>query len=64
MTASVKLGGSSVIVAQCAKKRLRFILVCFPAEIRNEDDLMALASTFKRLTKRDVTLNELFPDFC
>lgn len=47
----------------CWKKRSRFVSVCLPMEIRNQGDLMALASTVKRLIKREVTLNELFPDF-
>ena len=45
-------------------KRSRFVSACLPMEIRGEDDLMVLASTVKRLIKREVTLNELYPEFC
>lgn len=44
-------------------KRSRFVSACLPMEVRDDDDLMVLASTVKRLIKREVTLNELYPDF-
>lgn len=41
----------------------RFISICVPIEIRNENDLVQLVSIVKSLLKREKTLAELFPNY-
>lgn len=41
----------------------RFVAVCIPLEIRNEEDLKKLASIVKQLLKRETTLDILFPNY-
>jgi hypothetical protein len=38
--------------------------LCTPQEVRNIEEARSLASMAKRLIKRQVTLNELFPNTC
>ena len=42
----------------------RWIDLCAPVEVRNEDDLRALALLAKRLLKRETTLAKEFPGYC
>lgn len=44
-------------------KYSRLVTLCAPLEVRNESDLRALAALAKRLLKREVTLEEVFPDY-
>jgi hypothetical protein len=39
------------------------ISLCIPFEIRNEDDVCALAALAKRLLKREVSLGDIFPGY-
>lgn len=42
----------------------RWIDLCAPVEVRNEDDLRALALLAKRLLKRETTLEQEFTGYC
>ena len=44
-------------------KRSRFVSLCMPFEVRNENDLRALSAMAKRLLKREVSLEDLFPNY-
>lgn len=39
----------------------RFVSICIPIEVRNNEDVKVLASIVKSLLKRETTLDELFP---
>lgn len=41
----------------------RFVIACIPVEVHCENDLVSLASVIRRLIKRDVTINDLFPEY-
>lgn len=44
-------------------KYSRIVTLCAPLEVRNESDLRALAALAKRLLKREVTLEDVFPGY-
>ena len=44
-------------------KYSRFVSLCVPLEVRSEDDLRSLAALAKRLLKREVSLDDLFPGY-
>lgn len=43
--------------------RSRFVELCAPIEVRNEDDLVIIANLAKRLLKRETSLNDEFPGY-
>lgn len=44
-------------------KYSRFVALCAPLEVRSEGDLRSLAVLAKRLLKREISLEDLFPDY-
>lgn len=44
--------------------RSRFVELCAPVEVRNQEDLVLLVNLTKRLLKRETTLEEQFPGYC
>lgn len=44
-------------------KYSRFVTLCAPFEVHSEDDLHALAALTKRLLRREVSLEDLFPGY-
>lgn len=41
----------------------RFIELCAPIEIRNEQDLIVLANLVRKLLKHETTLEQVFPHY-
>lgn len=41
----------------------RFVEICIPVEVRNENDLLFLANMVKRLLKRETSLEKEFPGY-